>query len=62
MALHSDSGHLFPTSIIPGLDPRKQNEAIFFLQQAADKNSKKGFKNGASQQMFGPSYFVRALG
>ena len=34
---------------------------ILFLQQAADRNFKKGIKNGASQQTFDPSYFVRAL-
>ena len=33
-----------------------------FLQQAADENSKKGFKIGSSHQLLGPFYFVRALG
>ena len=34
----------------------------FFLQQAADSNSKKGFKNQASQQTFSLPCFDRALG
>ena len=33
----------------------------FFLQQAADSNSKKGFKKPASQQKFGPSCLDTAL-
>ena len=33
----------------------------FFLQQAADSNSKKGLKKRASQQKFGPSSLDTAL-
>ena len=35
--------------------------ACLFLLQAADSNSKKTYKNQASQQTFGSSYFIRAL-
>ena len=33
----------------------------FFCSRQLIKNVKKGLKSGASQQKFGPSYFVRAL-
>ena len=34
---------------------------LFFLNSEQLPAAKKGFKNGASQQTFGPSYFDRAL-
>jgi hypothetical protein len=34
---------------------------ILFLNFIQLPAAKKGFKNGASQQTFGPSFFVRAL-